>query len=139
MVGFIMGIKTFQSEYNTVPTEALSNHNETTPRWTRGAILSALIGTDAKMNPRHIHFFDPLIARNKRNGFYTNDSGVPVLADPWGTPYFFAMDLNNDGKIPNPDPRDNKSKPFLDAPIIMFSAGPDRDPNTWDDNVLSWK
>ncbi len=62
-----------------------------------------------------------------------------MLVDPWGEPYYYVMDLNRDGKIPNPDPRDNKANPFIETSVIMMSAGPDHDPNTWDDNVLSWK
>lgn len=139
LVGFVVGFKQFQAEYNDAPMEALSDAREEVPQQARGALLQVLRGKEPKVNPRNISFWDPPLAKDKKAGLCQDEHGVPVFIDPWGTPYQVVIDLNGDGKVPNPDPRDKKEHPFIESPIILFSAGPDRDINTWEDNVLSWK
>ena len=139
MVGMTIGIKTFQLEYNHLPVAPPAPADETTWQRSQGAILNMLMGKDPKANPLKISFFDPPAAKNKGLGLYDDESKGPVLTDAWGDPFYYVMDLNGDGKIPNPDPRSNKANPFINQTVIMISAGPDHDPNTWDDNVLSWR
>jgi len=63
--------------------------------------------------------------------------------DSFATPYFGVFDFNNDGYIPNPEtlstPPNSGAAPTLNQRVGIFSAGPDRDPATWEDNITSWK
>ncbi len=108
-----------------------------------GAILEVLLGSRQGAGPNQSAANRLLRSlssqRTSGDGLYYDDHNEPILVDPWGEPFYFIADLKGAGKIPNPDPRDNKTHPFIEKPIIMFSAGPDGNPNTWDDNVLSWK
>jgi hypothetical protein len=140
MAEIILAIKTYQTEYNHLPTEL--EHPAEDQRWqrTRGELLQALLGKNDPLNPKKIAFIDPQPGNKiKKTGFYCNEQNEPAFADPWGEPYYVIMDLSGEGKVPNPDPRDNQKHPFIEGSVIMFSAGPDHDPNTWGDNVLSWK
>jgi hypothetical protein len=142
MSGMILGLKTYETEYNRLPLEALTSSDQRAWQRARGSILDVLRprnGERSTSNPLGINFYDPPLAREKRRGLYFDDQNAPILVDPWGEPYYFIIAFGDDGKVPNPDPRDNEKHPFLNTSIIMFSAGPDGNPNTWDDNVLSWK
>jgi hypothetical protein len=139
MTAIIVGLKQYQTEYNHLPTEAFGEAPEEVSQPTRGAILNALMAKDPKINPQNISFYDPPIAKDKKAGLYYDEHNSPVMVDIWGTSYYLILDVNGDGTVPNPDPRDNKKNPFLETTTIMFSAGPDRDPNTWNDNIASWK
>lgn len=60
--------------------------------------------------------------------------------DSWGSLYYIICDFNNDGKVPNPElltvpPKPGATQKELSARIVIFSAGPDGDPATWEDNV----
>jgi len=79
------------------------------------------------------------VAKDGHAGLSYGELQIPILSDYWDQPLYFILDTKGTGQIPNPDPRDNKEHPFIAAPILIFSAGPDHDPNTWDDNVVSWK
>jgi hypothetical protein len=134
---FRIAIISFQTEYNQLPARAIGALSEGDPSRSRGEILNALLGKSPEINPRGIKFIDPPEARDRKRGLYDDDKGSPVLVDQWGEPFYFVLDLNNDHSIPNPDPRPDQPRE-LATDMIVFSAGPDRDPNTWKDNVTSW-
>lgn len=81
-----------------------------------------------------------------------------VLVDFWGEPYYMIFDTNKDKKIINPQHEAAKIRPdrvrqdnraplppilgvsrTLINPWFIYSSGPDRDPQTWDDNVIAWE
>ena len=138
MVGFVNSIKSFQTEYNQWPVDDLAKNDESKLMRTRGSVLQTLFAKNEKNNPNKIVFFEPPIAKDQKRGLYYTDKDEPVLTDAWGEPYYFVIDLNNDDKVPNPDPRPNEPRE-LPTTVIVFSSGPDRDPNTWKDNVTSWR
>ena len=143
MTGFIMSIAAYQSEYKRFPVDVLTSTDPKIPSVTRGKIIATLHpdqnADPSDSNPRRINFFDPPPAKNKRNGIYMDEHNEPVLVDPWGTPFRFNFDQGGEGKVPNPDPRGNKEHPFVETTVLIYSAGPDRNPNTWEDNIMSWK
>ncbi len=53
-----------------------------------------------------------------------------------GNHYRVALDLDGDGQITNVDPR-IESKQLPEA-ILIWSAGPDGDFDTWKDNLKTW-
>ena len=138
ITGMVLGIQMYQLQYNRPPVEATPG-KETVPPRSRGALVDILMAKDAKANPLGVAFFDFPAAKNKRFGYYKDDQGQSVVVDAWGEPFYVLIAAKNQTTIPNPDPRDNKEHPVIDKAVIMFSAGPDHDPNTWEDNVLSWK
>ena len=59
--------------------------------------------------------------------------------DGWGSLWYIICDFNNDGKVPNPElltvpPKPGATQKELHTRIAIFSAGPDGDPATWEDN-----
>ncbi len=60
--------------------------------------------------------------------------------DGWGSLFYIICDFNNDGKVPNPElltvpPKPGATQKELSTSIAIFSAGPDGDPATWEDNM----
>jgi hypothetical protein len=136
----------FRTEYNHWPDEPSLAQSEATPVKVRGNLLQALLGT-TRDNPHGIKFAD---FRNASPGIsgLADEGETTALHDAWGTCYYLMADINSDGNIPNPEhfpdaviePKLQRSTPpFLPASSLLFSAGPDRDPRTWADNITSWR
>ena len=47
-----------------------------------------------------------------------------------------GLDTNGDELIPDPDP--NSARRQSKNAILVYSAGPDGDYSTWDDNIKTW-
>lgn len=61
------------------------------------------------------------------------------VVDAYGTPYRIRLDANNDNQLTNPDPNEaKKGRSVITKCVIIWSAGKDKDWNTWDDNLKSW-
>ncbi|MBK8038967.1 MAG: hypothetical protein IPK22_17825 [Verrucomicrobiaceae bacterium] len=62
--------------------------------------------------------------------------------DSWGHRYYGIFDFNNDGHVPNPETLTTHPHPGTPATLkrrtAIFSAGPDGDPVTWEDNIKNW-
>jgi hypothetical protein len=144
MTGLVIGLKAYQTEYDKLPTDDVWRSScPFALHQTRGEILRALhpdqTAPPPAINSRRINFYDPPTAKDKKNGVYVDAQNKPVLVDPWGNPFYVIIAPQGKDKMPNPDPRDAKEHPFLDQTIAIFSAGPDGDPNTWNDNIPQWK
>lgn len=108
------------------------------------SLMDILLGSDKQKgpggrNPRGIAFYTDRAARPMgdgrfRNGITLDESGAGELWDPWGNHYRVRFDSNGDGKVDNPAA---PVKPLLET-IAVWSAGPDGDFETWEDNVKSW-
>ncbi len=131
--GLIIAVKGFQTEYDRLPLPEDQAFSESTPLISSGPWLDALIAEDKKINPRQVKFLDPPVARNNTNGLVEKE-GKRTLLDPWGHAYFLLLDIDEDGKIPDPE----HPGALLDMLVIVFSGGPDGNPATWQDNVRSW-
>ncbi|GEP44931.1 hypothetical protein [Brevifollis gellanilyticus] len=133
----------YRTEYNRFPAEPTLGNADKAPIKLRGPVLEHLLGS----NPRHIKFVDVQPTKPNRSGLVMEE-GVPAWHDRWGTCYFLMADLDLDNRIPNPafmagavTPRRtlSTSPKLIPASTLVFSAGPDRDPNTWADNITSWR
>lgn len=137
----------FQTEYSRLPVTA----DEHQTFRSDGPFLFSLLGEVCDSNPRGIKFIDFDPAREGRWGL-TNLSAekkptlTTALLDHWGERYFIILESTGDGLIPNPEYQGgananlwHKPLPTIRARALIYSAGPDRDPNTWDDNVRSWR
>lgn len=82
-------------------------------------------------NVKRIIFFSP-----GGGALGTADSNKGEFIDSWGNPFAYLVDQNQDGNIINPDPQKTGD---LRARVIAWSAGPDGDYDTWEDNVKSWE
>jgi hypothetical protein len=133
----------YRTEYNAFPAEPTLGNADTVPIKLRGPVLEHLLGS----NPRQIKFVDIGVAKPGGSGLAMED-GMPAWHDRWGTCYFIMLDLKAQNRMPNPafmagaiTPRRTLSTApkLIPASTLVFSAGPDRDPNTWADNITSWR
>jgi hypothetical protein len=97
-----------------------------------GAILETLLGTASPANPRGIAFLALPPARDGRGGLAAGPP--PFLADAWGTPVRILLDTSGTGSLPDPEHPGTS----VAESALLWSAGPDRDFDTWADNVKSW-
>lgn len=67
-------------------------------------------------------------------GVHEVEEGRLELLDRWWKPYQVIMDTNRDGVVADPSAPDRKLK----ENVIVWSGGPDGDPNTWNDNAATW-
>jgi hypothetical protein len=132
-----MAVRGYQTEYNRFPSlespppdaDNVEGY-DTTSAHGRG-ILAILMATDTSKNPRGISFYEPPVSKGGRG--YTKERG---LVDVWGAKgYVIIFDYDGDKKIIDPE----HSGSTIAANVIVYSAGPDGDFNTWKDNVKSWE
>lgn len=131
-------------KYNKWPDDpALANANAV-PIKVRGPILKSLLGDNSwKLNTLDL----PEATPAQRWGLVMV-LGEAEFHDLWGTCFFLMVDINAENRISNPEqvagaitpPRlSSKAPKLIPASTLVFSAGPDRDPNTWADNITSWR
>lgn len=128
----------YRAEYNQFPLPAPIDEIKDVSLRSRGRIFAILLAQDNELNPRKLKFVDLPLTKERKNGLH-EDQGEWVLLDSWGEMYYLVMDTNADNRIDNPEPEGPKAPAFLNASIIVYSSGPDRDPKTWEDNVCSWR
>ena len=82
-------------------------------------------------NPKRIGFFEPGGGALAASGDHAG-----AFVDAWGKPFAFRMDVEGTGEMANPN-GDVGGK--LRARTLAWSAGPDGDFDTWEDNVAGWQ
>lgn len=125
-----ISLKGYVVEYNRYPV----SDGETSAQDCAGPWLEALLGNEPKLNPRQIVFMDISNAKRNQAGLL-NLGGAHALADAWGRTMHAMMDTNSDGKLADPEHPGS----VLAERVLIWSAGPDGDFNTWNDNICSWK
>lgn len=134
MQQLVMATKGYQSEYSHIPDIGETDEKKTLE--VQGEILDILMGKHPGKNPRTIPFYDPPLHKPPaKSGLVINAAGLPELRDIYGNVYHMRFDWNMDGNIPDPE----HPGAALRGPVIIYSAGPDGDYNTWHDNIRSWK
>jgi hypothetical protein len=143
------GLTLFKVEYQQHPVPA----SKDVFLRSEGRMILPLLGQNKEANPRAIRFVDLPFARNGRHGGLTgiprDSSDIPAdttLTDSWGEMFYLLIDDSEDEhhRLPNPEHRtevaQKKNVPeFLNTSMLIFSSGPDRDPQTWADNICSWR
>jgi hypothetical protein len=71
------------------------------------------------------------------NGLLMNGTSG-VIVDLVGQPLQILMDLDNDGKISNPDNSSETGSTDLFQTVLVYSGGEDKTPDSWNDNITSW-
>ena len=78
-------------------------------------------------------------AMNKRQVAFLDGKDEGTFPDPWGNDYYVLLDGDGDGKLDPPtadEPTGLDGKPWRKS-ILIWSAGPDGDPATVEDNAYS--
>ena len=134
----LIGLNAFYEHRSRWPAWNDSLDKRTMEFTTRGSILATLLGKDASTNPEGIEFswFRP--TRTSKDGLWRHGDDW-VLSDLWGNEYRILLDLDDDGKITNPDPLTAKELPDIAAAVAVYSSGPDGNAATWEDNIRSWR
>ncbi|WP_170156902.1 hypothetical protein [Roseimicrobium gellanilyticum] len=132
-----MAIKGYQTEYNKLPE--LGATDETKFVESTGLLMKMLAGRDEQLNPRMIPFYESM-HRPTRDKFGDGRAeSAPTdetdVRDLKGNRYRLHFDWNGDKHIPNPR---EPGKEILGS-VIVYSAGPDGDYSTWEDNFTSWE
>ena len=141
MKGTQLAIRGHQTEY--LPSISLKEFwkSEKEAIASEGEILKVLMAENERLNPRNIRYYDPPALRkqsSKHGGTVLNEKGELRLVDHLGNPFWIVMDLDGDGRIPNPDPGADAEMKIILAPLILYSSGDDGNPDTWKDNLKSW-
>ena len=138
MTQFREAVLAYEQEYGHIPLpfpSSIAPSVDTALRTDNADFALSLMGTHPGSgkgfaNPRGIAFLDPHCTRTGRGGW---DHKTRQLCDPWGTPFEVILDTNFDRSIQDPQaPRKTHFKS-----ILIYSAGPDKNPRTWTDNILS--
>jgi prepilin-type N-terminal cleavage/methylation domain-containing protein len=131
------GIKSYYAEYNKFPLPQDSTGSEVGALRTDEVLTSALLATDLMQNPKKIRFLPDLKDATESGSYGLKMTGdQPIIVDPWGQEYHVIMDADYSGDVENPNPAAGAPKLF--QTVLVFSGGPDKDPSTWNDNVMSW-
>ena len=129
----------YKLDYNRFPLPATSATNLDLSLRSRGPMLTSLLGEETGgFNPKQFKYIALPVARNRKDGLW-QDGAEWVLSDRWGEPYYIVLDTNKDGRIANPEGGSENQPAMLQAEVLIYSSGPDRDPKTWHDNVCSWR
>ena len=116
-------VKAFQLEYGRLPGSSPNGDDGEAPD-----NLIAILTSSNSQNPRGIVFFEPKIAKGKKNGFSTADG---KYYDPWGTPYKVVLDLGYSNKITT-DVGDG-SKTYFTTVVVMSTNSTNK--TQWISNV----
>ena len=119
----------YHAEYNRWPRSYVQNGRDLTDAdWVNTMAPDPSLSATVPDNFKRIILFQP-------GSGALNAAGE--FADPWGTPYKFVLDVTGTGQIPNPN-LDVGGNPIR-ARALVWSAGPDKNYDTWADNVTSWE
>ena len=124
----------YQAEYNRWPSTYAPGVKDTTDAdWVH--MMGPKPGSGpVPTNPKRIVFFEPSAGALAP----TNTPDAGAFVDPWGKPFKFALDVDGDGQIDNPDGVGAKIR----ARALAWSAGPDGDYTTLttsDERTTSWE
>jgi len=139
-----LAINAYLTEYGRYPVSG----NPTEGTWVESgpALMDIIQGTEIteesrELNPRRIAFFTGKKAKRRWGGgiipgLKLTRGGTYELLDSWRNHYRIILDLNEDRRIRNIDPKIDADQ--LPESILVWSAGPDGDFDTWEDNVKTW-
>lgn len=136
-VQLVNSVKGYYTEYSKYPLPADFSGGEVTPMRTDEILTGALMGTNLEMNPKRVKYLPDLKPVQEGGGFGLKQSGeILTVVDPWSEEYYVIVDADYSGDIDNPDTTSTNTKLFQG--VLVYSAGEDKDPSTWEDNISSW-
>jgi prepilin-type N-terminal cleavage/methylation domain-containing protein len=142
MKNLLAAISKYEAEYSVYPCSVQVTNDVTVgPASVPGVIgdnsmvLDILRDIDTSNNPGHAKNPRRIVYFDAKVNTDTNSAGVGadgVLRDIWRNPYVISLDTSFDNETTTPFYGTNQ------APAVIWSFGPDGQPNTKDD-VKSWK
>lgn len=136
-LSLVNSCKAYYAEYSKYPLPADGTAGEVSPLRTDEILTGTLLGTTIVQNPKKISFLPDLKQVERGGGFgLLSEGDTAMIVDPWGEEYYVLMDADYSGTIENPNAGSTTTK--LYQGVVVWSAGPDKDPSTWEDNVMSW-
>lgn len=136
-------ISTYHIEYRKYP---LSGPIDDITSDSDHSLMDILLGSDPQResgghNPLGIAFYSDMTAKplgggRYRAGLTTFPDGTGELLDPWGNHYRTRFDTDENGQVADPESTNPDS--YLPEAIAVWSAGPDGNFDTWNDNLKTW-
>jgi len=123
----------YQAEYNRWPGFYKQEDRHFTDKVWVDAMSPQPGGPMPPSNPKRIMLFEPSGGALAPVG----DPNVGAFVDPWGMPFEYQVDLDGDGQCAHP--YEESETALIPGRVIVWSAGPDKDYATWEDNVTSWE
>ena len=143
----VNAIENFYADYTRFPQPTSGGgNNQDIDTDTSGAegLITAMLGKDPTQNSKSRDYIGDMKAAKMQNGVQVdgliNEENNYGIVDAWGNPYQIRMDTNYDNEIANPNTEDRgPGRSQLRKRVLIWSAGKDRDPSTWKDNISSWE
>lgn len=137
MTTLVEALKNYESTYGVLPLKCLgASPADGKISGTSGSysayetLIRILQGENLTVNGK---------AMNKRQVAFLDGKDEGTFPDPWGNDYYVLLDGDGDGKLDPPtddEPTGLDGKPWRKS-ILIWSAGPDGDPATVEDNAYS--
>jgi prepilin-type N-terminal cleavage/methylation domain-containing protein len=145
-MALVNAIEGFYRDFTRFPmptSGGASNQDVDTDTSGAEGMVTVLLGKDPTQNSRNIDYIGDMKAAKTQNGRQVdglvNEENNYAIMDPWGNPYQMRIDANYDNELDNPNTEDRgPGRSKLRKRVLIWSAGKDRDPSTWKDNVNSW-
>ena len=118
----ISALRGFHLHQHGYPLPAGTAFDEKTAYPINQAMVAAIGGVDAALNPSQVNYFKPW------------ELSATTLSELKAGHFFASFDFNGDGHVPNPASPDKN----IQQDVLVWHAGKDGDPTTWDDNVFAW-
>lgn len=118
----ISALRDFHSHQHGYPLPVGTAFDEKTVYPINQAMVAAIAGVDEGLNPSQVNYFKPW------------DLSAKTLKELKAAHFFVSFDFNGDGRIPNPAAPDKN----IQQDVLVWHAGKDGNPSTWEDNVFAW-
>jgi prepilin-type N-terminal cleavage/methylation domain-containing protein len=137
-LNMVSSLKNYQVEYSKFPS--IGGGSEVAPVPADEIMVGALLGQDKTLNRRGIRFLPDMKqveGDGASNGLLMNGVSGSVV-DFQGQPLQILMDIDNDGKITNPDTSSSTGATDIFQSVLVYSGGDDKSIESWNDNITSW-
>ncbi|HWB06356.1 MAG TPA: hypothetical protein VG796_25255 [Verrucomicrobiales bacterium] len=139
-------LQQYMLEYDHLPESASASKGVDcmTDTGNEEGVMAILKGRDKLKNPKGFDFMADLKNAKAEGGKHldgiTTEGEMVAFYDPWGQPYQISLDLDGDGKLTDPSAGKSTNGALeISKKVIVWSYGPDGKPDTWEDNLCSWK
>lgn len=150
----VTAVNAFYTEYGKYPLASTVSSDATATFGSSNSnkvLFDELRGITSALNTRQIVFISPADAKDpaKPTGGIAGSTSAKAgqYFDPWGTPYFVAIDWDYDNQVPNPYTADTGAGPAqVRQGVLSWSLGKNlaggngaKNSSTSNDDVISWQ
>lgn len=136
-------ITNYSDEYGSLPVSAVSATPISTNSSEGISLMQVLLAQESgrpALNARGIRFLEVKTAKARKGGIEFGSDGITVIGmyDPWGEPFYIALDHDLNEEIANPDKMNATDPAVLRGfKAVVYSAGADGVIASKDD-IKSW-